>query len=92
MKTESLLRPPNSKFLKSGKVILKKGEEIGEHLTEKREELIIVLKGIATLIKGDKKFELKEKQVHYIKEGIKHNVLNNSDEELEYIYVVSLFT
>jgi len=94
MKTESLIKPPKSKVLKSGRVTLLPGEEIGEHKTDKREELIIVLKGTATLIKGKKPEEtivLTAGKTYYIKEDVLHNVKNASDEELEYVYVVSLF-
>ena len=40
MKTESLIQPPESVALKSRKVTLEPGEEIGEHVTKRREELI----------------------------------------------------
>ena len=94
MNTESLIKPPESKALKGGRVILLPGEEIGEHKTDKREELIIVLKGTATLTKGKEPEEtivLKAGETHYIKEDVFHNVKNTSDEELKYVYVVSLF-
>ncbi len=91
MHTESLLRPPTSKVLKSGRVILSPGESIGEHVTDRREELIVIIKGKATLSEEDKKTELSAGETHFIRENIKHNVTNNSDEELEYVYVVALF-
>jgi len=91
MKEESIIKPPESQKLKSGRVVLSPGEEIGEHKTDKREEILIVLKGTATLMKEGEKIQLKEGEVHYIKSETTHNVVNNSDEELEYIYVVSLF-
>ncbi len=91
MKTESLLRPPESKVLKSGRVILSKGEEIGQHVTDRREEIIIVLKGTATFIGDGQEIKLSAGKTHYVKEGVTHNVRNDTDEELEYVYVVSLF-
>jgi len=91
MKRESLIKPPDSKTLKSGKVILSPGEDIGEHITDKREEIIFVIKGNATLIKEGEQIQLKTGEIHYIKPETLHNIKNNSDEELEYIYVVSLF-
>jgi mannose-6-phosphate isomerase-like protein (cupin superfamily) len=90
IKSELLIKPPASRMLKAGRIILSPGEEVGEHITEKREELIIVLKGTATLIKETEILKLKEHETHYIKEGIKHNIKNNSGKELEYIYVVSM--
>ena len=92
MQTNSLIKPPKSRMLKSGRVILSPGEEIGEHITEKREEQIIVLKGRATLIIGNEKIELKERDTYYIKENVQHNVQNNYNKELEYIYTVVLFS
>ena len=91
MNTESILKPPTSQALKSGKVTLSPGESIGEHVTDKREELIIIVKGNATISKEDEKIEVNEGNTHFIRENIKHNVTNNSDKNLEYIYVVSLF-
>lgn len=91
MKTESLLRPPESKVLKSGRVILSKGEEIGQHVTDRREEIIIVLRGTATFIEEGQEMQLSVGQTHYVRENVSHNVRNDMDEEVEYVYVVSLF-
>lgn len=91
MKFDSVIKPPKSRALKSGRVILEPGEEIGEHVTEAREELIVVLRGKAKVIEEDGTIELHEGDTHFISEGKKHNVKNNSDQVLEYIYVVSLF-
>jgi len=91
MKTESLLRPPESKVLKSGRVVLSKGEEIGQHVTERREEIIVVLRGTATFIEEGQEIQLSTGKTHYVRESVVHNVRNDVDEELEYVYVVSLF-
>lgn len=91
MQVNSLIKPPKSKALKAGRVKLLYGEEVGEHVTDKREELIIVLKGNATLQKQNETIKLKAGEIHYIKEGVKHNIRNDAKEELEYIYVLSLF-
>ncbi len=88
MKTNSLIKPPGSKILKAGRVVLHPGEEIGEHTTDKREEIIIVVKGKAVLVKEGKEIVLNKGDTHYIGEGILHNVKNTSSDELEYIYVV----
>ena len=90
MKTKSLLKPPKSNILKSGRVILSSGEEIGVHSTDEKEEIIIVLRGVATLQKEEKEIKLTAGETHYIKKNTIHNVLNNSKEDLEYIYVVGL--
>ncbi len=91
METTPIIKPPVSKALKSGRVRLSPGEEVGEHITDNREELLVVLKGTATLINSGEEIELKEGETRYIKEGVKHNVKNASNSPLEYIYVVSLF-
>ncbi len=90
MKTDKIIEPPASRILKSSKVILLPNEEVGEHVTDKKEEIIIVLKGNATLIEEGKAIILKKGDAHYIKEGVRHNIRNDSDEVLEYIYVVGL--
>jgi len=91
MEYDSLLKPPESKCLKSGRVFLKPGEGVGEHKTENREEIIVVLKGIATVILGESSKKIKAGDVFYISPETIHNVKNNSSEDLEYIFVVGLF-
>jgi mannose-6-phosphate isomerase-like protein (cupin superfamily) len=91
MNTVPLVRPPQSRLLKGGRVTLSPGEEVGEHVTENREEIIVVLRGTASLLKGDEIIELNEGEAHFIEEGTRHNVRNSSDRELEYIYAVTLF-
>ena len=92
MESQTILRPPESKALKSGRVILAPGEEIGEHITENREELIVVLRGSAIIENENDPVELTAGQTHFISEGVRHNVKNQSKEELEYLYIVSLFS
>jgi quercetin dioxygenase-like cupin family protein len=91
MEYTRIIRPPQSKALKSGRVILRPGEEVGEHITEKREELIIVIKGKAAIIKQEKEYEIGIGETFFIEKNIKHNIINKSDFELEYLFVVSLF-
>lgn len=90
MKTDSLVRPPESRSMKSYRIVLSPGEEVGEHTTERKEEIIIVLKGKATIIRENERFKVKERELHYIGEGIGHNVKNETNEPLEYVYVVNL--
>ena len=92
MKYKLLIKPPDSKTMKSGRVILESGEEVGEHVTENKEEMIIVIKGIATLFREGISTIVNSGETVYIKEGVKHNVKNETDDELEYVYVVNLFT
>ena len=91
METSFLVRPPESFSIKSGKVVLQPRECVGEHKTEKREEVIVIIKGRALVIKEGKRMELEEGEACYIKEGTKHNVINLSEEKpLEYYYIVSI--
>ncbi len=86
----SILTTENAKKLKSGLIFLKTGEEIGEHNTREKEEIIIVLEGKATVeIDGQVFSEVNSGSVAYIPSQTLHNVRNGSDSELRYIYVVS---
>jgi len=91
METISLVRPPESRMLKSGRVILAPREEVGEHVTDKREEIVVVLKGTGILVKEGEETALKAGEAHFIAQEIRHNIRNSSDEMLEYVYVVGLF-
>jgi quercetin dioxygenase-like cupin family protein len=85
-----ILTVENSKKMKSGIVVLHSSEEVGEHNTNEREELIIVLEGNATLeVEGSDFFEVKSGFVAYIPSRTMHNVKNKSDFKLRYLYVVA---
>lgn len=112
MRYESLIKPPASEILKSGRVFLAPGESVGEHVTLQREEMIIVLRGSAVITESlapsvmNEQIDLKEiesvgavylrriticaGEAHFISQGILHDVKNESDGELEYVYVVGL--
>ena len=53
MKTEHIVKPPQSRSLKSGRVLLSPGESVGWHVTQDREELVVVLKGTATVLENN---------------------------------------
>lgn len=90
-KAGKLVEPPETQNMKSGFVVLKSGQEIGEHITENREELIVILEGSGEAIVESKKFGLKKGQVAYIEKNKKHNIINIGKTDLKYVYVVSLF-
>jgi quercetin dioxygenase-like cupin family protein len=90
MKTEPLITSEQSSYTRSGRISLEPGEDVGEHIPYQREELIIIIKGIATVIVQNRFFELNPGEAKFIPEGIRHNVVNNTDKEIEYIYVVNL--
>jgi quercetin dioxygenase-like cupin family protein len=91
VKYTSIIKPPQSRNMKAGRVVLHPGESVGEHVTEKREELIIVLRGSGVLIMNGKETILKTGETVYIGEGVRHDIKNNTVNVLEYVYVVSLF-
>jgi len=74
----------------SGRIILEKGENVGEHSTDDYEEFIIVLvgEGYAENEKGVKT-PIKEGQVLYIPPYSNHNIHNEDSKMLMYIYIVS---
>jgi len=89
-KSGKLIEPPESKNIKSGYVVLKPGQDIGEHVTENKEELIVILEGSGEVIVEGEKKGLKKGQVAYIEKNKKHNIVNIGKIDLKYVYVVSL--
>lgn len=90
MEYESIIKPPKSERLKSGRVTLKPGEDVGEHLTEEREELIVCLAGSATIIEGQRQTTIGPGETHYIPKNVQHNVRNGTEHDCTYIYIVAL--
>lgn len=76
--------------IKSGHVILKPGENIGEHTTLDREEVIIVLKGKGeAVINKDNILKIEQNIVLYIPSKTSHDIKNTGSGILEYIFVTS---
>ena len=86
---ESLIKPPISQNLKSGCVMLKQGECVGEHCTDKKEEILLIIKGIATVVIDKEITKLSKNMIGFIPKGKIHNVWNKSEEILQYIYIVT---
>ncbi len=63
------------------------GAQLSLQSHQQREEHWIVVSGVASVVKDDKKFELHKGQSTYIKIGEKHSLANNGNEELEIIEV-----
>jgi quercetin dioxygenase-like cupin family protein len=89
MEKSDLRIPSLNKALKAGRVALGPGEDVGEHVTEKREEIIIVLRGSGSLIREGEETPISEGDVHYVGENVRHNVRGGA-EGTEYVYVVNL--
>lgn len=76
--------------MKSGHVILKPGEEIGEHSTNNSEEALVILKGKGQLVISKQEvLDLKDSTVLYIPPETLHNVKNTGGGILEYIFLTS---
>lgn len=86
---ESLIHPPQSEKLKSGCVVLKPGEAVGEHTTDAREEVLVVVAGTATIIVEQESAEIQAPGFVYIPAQKMHNVTNRTETELKYVYVVT---
>lgn len=87
---QRLLGKGESVSMRSGRIILEKGESVGEHSTDNYEEFVIVLvgEGFAENHLGEK-IPIREGQVIYIPPYSKHNIHNVDSKMLMYIYVVA---
>ncbi len=82
--------PPDTTGIKSGCVVLQPGESVGEHVTEGKEEVIIVLKGQGCVIcKDESPMNVEAGGVVYIPPETSHDVKNTGRDILQYIFVVS---
>ena len=88
--TRILEGPPSNYALKSGLVQLKEGESIGEHSTEQKEELLVIIsgKGVA-YIEGVKPIEFTAGNAVYIPPKTKHDIKNTGDSVLKYVFTVT---
>ncbi|MDO8603288.1 MAG: cupin domain-containing protein [Candidatus Omnitrophota bacterium] len=76
--------------IKAGHVILKKGEEIGEHSTNDKEEVLIILKGKGQLvIDREDCLDFEGNAVLYVPPQTAHNVKNAGNGILKYIFITS---
>lgn len=76
--------------IKSGHVTLKPGENIGEHSTSEREEIIIILRGEGkAIVDKNKIFTIKADHVLYIPPQTTHDIKNLGKENLGYVFVTS---
>lgn len=76
--------------LRSGLVTLKPQEEVGEHRTHKKEEVIIILKGSAIIAyNNNKKIKAPVNSFVYIPPETPHNIINRTRGILQYVYVTT---
>ena len=80
---------PDTMGIKSGGVILRKGESVGEHSTGPKEEAIVVLEGEGEVIcDGGIVLNAGKGAVIYVPPDTGHNVKNTGEGLLKYVYVV----
>jgi len=78
------------KGLRSGLVTLRPKESIGEHKTDQKEEVIIILKGSATIYYAkNKKIKAPRNSFTYIPPDTLHNLENSGSKILQYVYVTA---
>ena len=87
---QSLFKPPKTFGLHSGRVYLKPGSDCGQHTTGINEEMLVFLSGQGQAVIGkDKIFNVGEGKILYIPPQTTHNIINNSNEPLVYIFCVA---
>ena len=81
---------PQTCGMRSGKVNLAPGKEVGEHSTKEKEEMLIFLNGQGQAIIGENNvFDVEKGQICYIPPQTTHNIKNTGQDELIYIYCVA---
>ena len=81
---------PQTAGMRSGRVYLKPGETCGEHSTDDHEEMLIFLTGSGEAeIGGGKTLAVGSGKILYIPPYTAHNLRNNSDKPMSYIYCVA---
>ena len=82
--------PPQTAGMRSGLVRLKSGEEIGEHSTADKEEILIILKGRAKIsLEKHPASTVRAGYLIYIPPHTSHNVTNTGRQLLRYVYIVA---
>ena len=75
--------------LKAGRVYLEAGQSCGEHTTDQREELLVFLAGSGLLHVGAEPLAVGVGKIAYIPPETPHNVENNGDGPLVYVFCVA---
>jgi len=88
---QRLLAPGQTAGLKSGLVTLQPGNSVGEHATDAKEEVIIILEGNRVRVThGDaESLVVSKNMVVYMPAFTRHNVHNEGAEPAVYVYVTA---
>jgi len=82
--------PPKTIGFRSGRVVLRPGESVGRHSTERYEEVVIVLKGEGEAFgEAFPALSIEEGTVLYFPPHTTHNIRNTGQSVLKYIYLVA---
>jgi len=92
LKRGGRITPDDSRYIRGRLEIKLPGEETGAHVTEGKEEVIIVLEGTATVHLGRRIVKVRPGFAFFIGEGVLHNVRNAGRKRLRYVYVRSVAT
>lgn len=68
-------------------IVVKPGAKLSLQLHQQRAEHWVMIKGTATVTRGEEEFELTANQSIYIPTGVKHRMANNTNELIHFIEV-----
>ncbi len=85
---QSLLKVPRSYGLHAGRVYLKPGTDCGRHNTGAQEEILIFLSGKGQANIEKETVSVGAGKIAYFPPNTEHNIINNSNEPLVYIFCV----
>jgi mannose-6-phosphate isomerase-like protein (cupin superfamily) len=81
---------PQTSGMRSGRVYLAPDQSCGQHSTKDREEMLVFLSGLGTLLIGENEsFDIGQGKVSYIPPNTVHDVKNTGSEPLVYVYCVA---
>ena len=81
---------PQTCGMKAGRVHLKPGEDVGQHSTDAREEILVFLSGQGqALINENKTLNVAVGNVAYVPPHTTHNIKNTGTTPLIYIFCVT---
>jgi len=79
-----------TKGLRSGYVVLKPKESVGQHNTGPCEEVVLVIRGTGLVHYGkESKLKVKQGAFIYIPPQMPHNVINSGKDLLKYVYIAA---
>ncbi|HME19341.1 MAG TPA: cupin domain-containing protein [Nitrososphaerales archaeon] len=89
-KPETVVSRAQSSQLHAGFVVLEAGKEVGEHSTEGREELIVIVEGRGEVVSEGHAQVIEAPCVVLVPPHTAHNVRNTSKDLLKYVYALPL--